>query len=169
MRSIISNPYRYTGIITIGTTTIGTIITGITITGTITTGTVIIDEVAQAYLSGIVFIASQQKGRGISRPFCFHGFLLCGSLNKKPRFPAGFYVSTGKSDRAATSVAPDKSDRAGAAGNDHHRPFDHNGAGYHDHLATVRTAFAVRVTMETGAATAFGACAADACNRACNE
>jgi hypothetical protein len=81
---------------------------------------------------------------------------------------AGLFLNwLGKSDRTATSIAPGKPERAGATGNDHYRPLDHNSAGdYHDRI---RTAVAVGGAMEARAATAFGACAADTCNRASDQ
>jgi hypothetical protein len=113
----------------------------------------------------------KNEGAGLSRPFLFWVFLPDGKAQQKtPLFEAGFsYFVMRKSDRAATSVAPDKSDRAGAARNHNHRPLDHDDAGLHHHGPPVGPAFAIAVTMETRAATAFGACAADACNRACNQ
>jgi len=93
--------------------------------------------------------------------------------NKKPRFPAGFSYRAGfsavRSDRTATSIAPGKPERAGTAGNDHHRPLDHDCTRNHHHVGTVRTASAVGAAMEADAATAFGASAAETCNRACNQ
>jgi hypothetical protein len=81
-----------------------------------------------------------------------------------------FVLSAIRSDRTAAAIAPDESHRAAATGNDHDRPLDHDGAGCDHHgRTTVGPALAVGITVEAGAAAAFGACAADTCNRACNQ
>jgi len=73
-----------------------------------------------------------------------------------------------RSDRTATSIAPDEPDRAGAHdGGDHHRPLDHDSAGDHDDA--IRTAVAVRGAVHSGSAAAFGAGGAETCERGCNQ
>src|SRR5579872_67726 len=103
--------------------------------------------------------------RGMAAPF----FSRRSSI-KNPAFLAGFFrICRRRSDRTAGATAPGKSQRAGA-GNHHHGPlFDHDGAGYHDHLTAVRAALAIGVTMPAGAAAARGACAAKTRNRACQQ
>src|ERR1700744_4127961 len=59
----------------------------------------------------------------------------------------GFSASSVQSDRAATSIAPDESQRAGAhGGGNHYRPLNHDGAG-HDDSAAIDATFAIGVTV----------------------
>jgi hypothetical protein len=99
----------------------------------------------------------------------FPALFLCEAINKKPRQEAGFSVShvRPQSDWAATSVAPNEANWAAAL--DHHRALDHNGARDDHDVATVQTAFAESVAMSARAAAAFSACAAETCDRACNQ
>jgi hypothetical protein len=93
--------------------------------------------------------------------------------NKKPRFlRSGVFIlqEMRRSDRTAASVAPRETERAAAAGNDHHRPLDHDSAGRHHHGGTtVGTAFPIGIGMPAGAAAACRARAADPCKRRCNQ